>query len=122
MRTFFDGEAKPLQRGAERLNREVRLQFRLQLPKRQIRLPLDDLTHPIGQGRPQGRPSPLQQRGSLVEFPTLLFDATNPRLTALEVRRYLAGTSPSVARREHLAAELLRIRLHGHLLEGAHVT
>ena len=61
-------------------------------------------------------------RSSRVEFPTLLFDATNPRLTDLEVRRYLAGTSPTVARREHLAAELLRIRLQGHLLEGAHVT
>ena len=78
--------------------------------------------HPIGKCRPQGRSPPLEQRRGLVEFPTLLLDTPNPRLAHAKVRRNFPSASPPVARCEHLATELFRIRFYRHLLECACIT
>jgi len=60
IRTFFNSQTKPLQRRAERWNRQFRVQFHLQFTQRQVRLLLNELTHPIGKCRPQGRSPPLE--------------------------------------------------------------
>ena len=106
MRTFFDGQAKLVQRRAQRLNGEIRLKLCLELPKRQVWLLSDDLSHPVGNPSPQGHASSRQARRNLVEFATLLFDASNPRLADVEVRGNLARPATSIAGRQHLSAEL----------------
>ena len=98
------------------------MQFRLQFTQRQVRLLLNELTHPIGKCRPQGRSPPLEQRRGLIKFPTLLLDTPNPRLAHIKVRCNFPSASPLVARCEHLATELFRIRFHRHLLECAYIT
>ena len=112
IRTFFNSQTKPLQRRAERWNRQFRVQFRLQFTQRQVQLLLNELTHPIGKCRPQGRSPPLEQRRGLIKFPTLLLDTPNPRLAHIKVRCNFPSASPPVARCEHLATELFRIRFH----------
>ena len=106
MRTFFDGQAKLVQSSAQRLNGEIRLKLRLELTQRQVWLLSDDLSHPVSNRSPQGRAPPRQARRNLVEFTTLLFDASNPRLADVEVRGNLPSPATSVAGRQHLAAKL----------------
>jgi hypothetical protein len=95
-----------VQRSAQRLNGEIRLKLCLELPKGQVWLLSDDLSHPVGNPSPQGRASSRQTRRNLVEFATLLFDASNPRLTDVEVRGNLTRPATSIAGRKHLSAEL----------------
>ena len=104
MRTFFESQTKPLQRDAQRRNRQVRPKFPLQFLEGQIRLALDDIFDWIRECRPERHTPPLQRRCGLVEFSTLLLDMPNPGLAHVKARCNLSGASAHVARCEHLHA------------------
>jgi hypothetical protein len=78
MSTFFDGQAKPLQRCIQRLDRQFSTEFRLELPQRQVGLLANQLTDPIGQRSPQQRSTPREARSNLVQLSRLLLDLTHP--------------------------------------------
>ena len=61
MTNFSDDQTEPLQGSSQRLNRQVRLEFRLEFPEHQVGLLLSKFSDLSNKGRPQRDPPPLEQ-------------------------------------------------------------
>jgi len=87
------GTSLLLQRRAERLHRQICLEFGLEFPQRQVRLVANQLEHSIRQRCPQRRSTPGETWSDFVELAPLLLHSTNPRFTHVEVRCNLASAA-----------------------------
>jgi hypothetical protein len=120
--TFFEGQPKPLQRGAQRRNRQVRPKFPLQFLEGQIRIALDDVFDLIRECRPERHTPPLQKRRGLVEFSTLLLDTPPPGLAHVKVRCNLRVLRPLSHAASTWPRNSFEYGFMEHLLGGVHVT
>src|SRR5829696_10127215 len=106
--TFFQGQLQLVQRHAERLARQLRLQFVFEFLQRQVRTLGDQMLNLIAIGVPLGNATSLQQRRGLAKLTSLLLDAPHPGLAAPKSQCYPPRPLATITGSQYLATHLFR--------------